>query len=81
MNRVLEKGYTPILYGNMTYLTKYFDLDKMKSSVSDFKIWLAHYVPEGQNTTYQGSYDIWQYTDSGTINGINGGTDLDIIYF
>lgn len=39
------------------------------------KIWLARY-----NTTLGTNADVWQYTETGTIDGITGHFDLDISY-
>ena len=81
MDTVSKAKYTPILYGNINYLTNYFDLTKINEKIKGYKIWLANYVPEGENTSYDGIFDMWQYTSSGTVDGINGVLDLDIIYF
>jgi GH25 family lysozyme M1 (1,4-beta-N-acetylmuramidase) len=42
---------------------------------SNTKIWLARY-----NTTLGTNADVWQYTSTGTIDGISGYVDLDISY-
>ena len=78
LNTVLSKGYTPILYANRYYLTTYFNVDTIKSKVNKCMIWLAEYNSKAK---YQGEYDIWQYTSSGSVDGINGDVDMDIVYF
>jgi GH25 family lysozyme M1 (1,4-beta-N-acetylmuramidase) len=40
-------------------------------------IWLAEYR---QTPEYEGKYDIWQYTSSGSVAGIEGRVDLNISY-
>lgn len=45
--------------------------------LNDQKIWLAEYR---QTPEYEGSYDMWQYTSSGTVAGIEGRVDLNISY-
>ncbi len=39
--------------------------------------WLAEYRKE---PLYTGAYDIWQYTSSGSVNGIEGRVDLNLSY-
>lgn len=31
-------------------------------------------------TNYSGAYGIWQYSEKGRVDGINGNVDLDICY-
>jgi len=47
------------------------------SELEDFVIWDAEYVGSPQ---YTGKYDLWQYTSSGLIDGINTRVDLDVSY-
>jgi GH25 family lysozyme M1 (1,4-beta-N-acetylmuramidase) len=42
-----------------------------------YDIWLAEYR---QTPLYAGKYDMWQYTSSGTVAGIEGRVDLDVSY-
>ncbi len=43
----------------------------------DIKIWLAEYR---QTPLYEGKYDMWQYTSSGAVAGIEGRVDLNVSY-
>lgn len=47
------------------------------SELEDFVIWDAEYVGSPQ---YTGKFDMWQYTSSGLIDGINTRVDLDVSY-
>lgn len=47
------------------------------SELEDFVIWDAEYVGSPQ---YTGKFDLWQYTSSGLIDGINTRVDLDVSY-
>ena len=78
LNYVKNSGYTPILYGNKNDLTNRFDTDKIVSSVSGCKVWLAQY---NDNETYSGNYNMWQYSSTGSVSGISGNVDLNVIYF
>ena len=73
---IVEKnGYIPMYYGeqtlvNMTRLSKY-----------DF--WLAHYTysidkPSGYLKEY--NCTIWQYSDEGIVDGIEGAVDMNVGY-
>lgn len=42
-----------------------------------YTYWVAQYNNE---CTYTGSYDMWQYTSSGYVNGINGRVDMNYLY-
>ena len=68
INTVEEHGYKGMLYGSKFYLENFWD-------DSFTNLWLAHYV---NNTTYE-KYKIWQFSNVGRIDGINGDVDLDIM--
>ena len=44
---------------------------------NDYDTWLAHYTDK---TNYSGDYILWQFTNDGIIDGIDGYVDLDIYY-
>lgn len=46
-------------------------------ALGSYKIWLAQYAAA---PTYNGRYDMWQYSSKGKIGGISGYTDLNISY-
>ena len=48
-----------------------------RDELNDQKIWLAEYR---QTPEYDGHYDMWQYTSSGAVAGIEGRVDLNISY-
>ena len=68
---IAEKGYEPVIYGNPTWLLKHIDL----SYLTEYSVWLAHF---SETTDYPYAYAIWQYTDSGEIDGIKGNVDLNV---
>lgn len=69
MDECLKQGYDTMLYSSLNYLNNVWNLD-------EYKIWLAHYTKQ---TTYDKEYLIWQNSSIGTINGINGYVDLDLM--
>lgn len=69
INTIEEAGYKGMLYSSKFYLENFwFDEDYPN-------IWLAHYT---KKTSYE-NYDIWQFSNIGTIPGINGDVDLDVM--
>lgn len=64
-------GYKSMIYCNM--LWQAFELDM--SELTEYPIWYADYNRFPQ-TPYH--YDIWQYTQEGTVDGIQGNVDLNI---
>lgn len=71
---VKKAGYTPMVYANKTMLRD----DLYASQISEeAEIWLAHYTTK---TDYQGDYDYWQCTASGSISGISGRVDCNFHY-
>ena len=70
---IQNSGYTAGIYANKNWMTNYIDA----SQLTGYKIWVAQYYKE---CTYKGSYSMWQYTESGSINGINGKVDLNLSY-
>lgn len=70
-NTMKSAGYTPGVYANKTWLTE----KMIASSLSGYKIWLAQYNAAGP--TYNGRYDLWQYTSKGSVSGIPGNVDMN----
>lgn len=70
---VLSRGYEAGVYFNQTYGNHYLDLFTLRN----YTLWLAEYdiTPD-----FPHHFDCLQYTDSGTIDGIEGTVDLDIYF-
>ena len=66
-----EAGYQPMIYSNMLWEAYELDLEYLK----EYPIWYADYEPVPQ-TPYH--FDFWQYTNEGSVDGIEGRTDLNI---
>ncbi len=65
-------GYNAGVYANKTWMEKKLDM----SVLGPYTKWLAQYRAGGP--TYNGDYSIWQYTSSGSVDGIAGRVDLDV---
>lgn len=60
------------------YSGKYWFRDEMDMSVLNrYTVWLAHWTTQ---TDYTGPYGLWQYTDSGKIDGVQGNVDMSYLY-
>ena len=72
-DRVSELGYTPILYSPSRELYFKYDLSRL----ADIDIWYCEYanVP-----TFYYEFSMWQYSATGTIDGIEGAVDLNICF-
>lgn len=68
---VREAGYVPMIYGNESWLAQCLDMPALEG----VSFWLAQCDP---NTAYTGAYSIWQYTEKGTVNGIDGCVGLNM---
>ena len=70
---VKDAGYLPGVYFNQDYGYNYLDLRELET----YALWLAEYgsVPE-----FPYLYHCVQYTDQGTIPGIDGYVDLDLMF-
>ena len=72
-NEVSSQGYTPMIYASTSWLNSKLNM----SQLSAYKVWVAQY---NYRVTYGGSYNIWQYTSEGRINGISGNVDCNRWY-
>ncbi len=64
-------GYTPMFAGTKEQLAKHVNLEEMR----EYDIWL---LDPGDKTDYPYRYSIRQYSDKGTLDGINGNVDFNI---
>lgn len=71
---VSSYGYETMVYSYHNALTYYLDMGKLDGKL----IWLAHFADK---TDYKGNYSMWQYSETGRVDGINTNVDLNISYF
>ena len=69
-------GAFDYLYDCMLYSSRNF-LKDVWEDTDKRPVWLAHYT---EKTDYEGPYRIWQASCTGTIDGISGAVDMDILY-
>lgn len=70
---VKEAGYTPMIYGNLKTFMLMLDLAQLE----EYDKWFAYYDEE---LYFPYDFKIWQYTNTGTVNGIKGDVDLNISF-
>lgn len=78
--RVKEKGYIPVIYTNRDYLKKYFDMDTITKKIGNVYVWFAVYGINNLPIKELEITDLWQYTSSGSIDGVNGRVDMNKVY-
>lgn len=72
--RTIENsGFNAGVYASKNW----FNNNLSTENLSDYTIWLAQY---SRAATYDGRYDLWQYTSAGTIDGIETRVDLNMCY-
>lgn len=72
---IAEAGYTPMVYANKSMLETQLNASDISSK--GYHIWLANYTT---NTTYGGTFDFWQYSSTGKVDGITGNVDMNFYY-
>lgn len=73
LDRIAEEGYTPMLYGNLEMFAVLAEFDKLEA----YDKWYAYY---DDCMYFPYDFQIWQYTDSGSVDGVKGNVDLDICF-
>ena len=69
---VKAAGYTPMLYFSQAQGDDLLEL----SELTEYGFWLAMY----RNMVYPYRIDMWQYTSTGTVPGIDGEADIDLYF-
>lgn len=70
---VEEAGHKPIIYHNVEMGALMIDV----ATLENYDKWLAYY---NDDMYYPYEYKIWQYSDKGHVNGIDGEVDLNICF-
>ncbi len=77
-------GYTGMFYAARNELADnlLWETDALELS---YRIWVAQYLtvtyPDAQTPDYGGEYVMWQYTNKGSVPGIDSAVDLNVAYF
>lgn len=84
LNRIYERGYTPMFYSSMNEMAG--DAKWETSRIENtYRIWVSQYptepYPQTEKSSYGGTHAMWQYTNRGTVAGISQPVDVNIAYF
>ena len=71
--KIEEAGYTPMAYFNSYQSRKMMYLTELEA----YPFWLALY---SDRMTYPYRVEMWQYTDSGRVPGIEGNVDINLMF-
>ena len=66
-------GYNPIIYSHRDMLISGLDLEELDS----YDVWLSDY---SSPTDYPYRFSLWQFTQDGKIQGIDGNVDLNLCF-
>ena len=72
--RILEAGYTPMIYGNLKSMLIMLEFDELEA----YDKWFAYYK---YPLRFPYRIKIWQYTSAGTVDGIKGNADVNIMFY
>ncbi|MBR6020038.1 MAG: glycoside hydrolase family 25 protein [Lachnospiraceae bacterium] len=72
LDHITEAGYKAMLYSS----TRWSILNVNRDELADYPFWFAYY---GDTVSYRYDFNIWQYSSTGTVPGVNGDCDMDIL--
>lgn len=72
LNKITAAGYRGGVYANLNWWNNY-----LTSSVFDNAAWSKWVAQYNYECNYTGTYDMWQCTSSGKVDGISGNADLN----
>ena len=73
---IRNSGYRPGVYASQNYFKSAINY----GTVSGYTIWLASYTKDNKLPNFSNRYDIWQFTDRGQVDGMDGGVDMNVIF-
>ena len=75
MERIKQAGHKTMLYTYYNYYNKHLQ----KSRLSDYILWMAYYTDD---SSMLGDiiYDGWQYASDGSVSGVAGNCDMNVIF-
>ena len=71
------QGFIPAVYTSKNWFNTHLNY----AELTNYDIWVAHYTyDENKQTDFDKNYQVWQYTDKGSILGVSGNVDKNICY-
>ena len=68
---IIQAGYQPMIYFNQYIAYLRYDL----AVLSQYPFWFAHFADA---PVFYYDYAMWQYSESGRVNGISGNVDMNL---
>lgn len=68
---IKENGYDPMIYGSTSWLLNRILMEE----VSEYPVWVAEY---STTPSFPHSFQMWQYTKKGSVDGIEGDVDMNL---
>ena len=82
LDTISKANYETMFYSALSDISTHWEIDKI---ANQHKVWIAQYsdviYPKKQTPDYNGKCHAWQYTNKGTVKGINGNVDMVVCYF
>ena len=72
--KIEESGYRAMIYTGLYWARDSYDMEQLDR----FPIWFAQYGADYPGLEYP--FEIWQYSESGTVNGISQPVDMNIMF-
>ncbi len=78
-NTIQNRGYAAMFYGSISKILSSIDYRQIDSK---YQMWIARYNNHLNDSkyNYNGTYEMWQYSSTGKVPGINTNVDLDVMY-
>ncbi len=76
-NNLIEAGYFPGVYCNLHWAENILHTEKL---VTLYDVWIARYNNSLPEDYYDSDYGMWQYTETGKIDGLEEAVDLNYCY-
>lgn len=84
LSAVKKHGYEAMFYASKNEMenSAKWEIARVEQ---DYKVWVAQYpvqpYPETRQTDYNRTYQMWQYTQEGRVDGIDAPVDMNVAYF
>lgn len=76
-NQIKNNNYIPMVYASRDWFYNNLEVSRLLN----YETWLAHYTGSPEKiSNYKYAYTMWQYTSSGSVNGISGNVDMNVGY-
>ncbi|MCR4651592.1 MAG: glycoside hydrolase family 25 protein [Lachnospiraceae bacterium] len=73
-DRIREAGYEAMIYGNLKSMMVMMDFEQLE----DYDKWFAYYR---YPIRFPYRYRIWQYSSTGSVDGIKGQADMNLMFY